>query len=146
MSRRTERVETLIHQEISKLVGAALRDPRLRPLVTVARVAVSPGRPAGGRGGRLAGFAYSAAILGFFVGPTIGGWLANSVGAGGVFYVAAAVASTCVLGVAVLVGTIGFLGTSPVVASALSLVLAVLLGGWAAIHRWRDWRQGRLAA
>ncbi|MCH8198769.1 MAG: 30S ribosome-binding factor RbfA [Chloroflexi bacterium] len=41
MSRRTERVETLIHQEISKLVGAALRDPRLRPLVTVARVAVS---------------------------------------------------------------------------------------------------------
>ena len=42
MSRRTERVETLIHQEISKLVGAALRDPRLRPLVTVARVAVSP--------------------------------------------------------------------------------------------------------
>ena len=42
MSRRTERVETLIHQEISKLVAAALRDPRLRPLVTVARVAVSP--------------------------------------------------------------------------------------------------------
>ncbi len=41
MSRRTERVEMLIHQEISKLVGAALRDPRLRPLVTVSRVAVS---------------------------------------------------------------------------------------------------------
>ena len=32
----------LIHHEISQLVGAALRDPRLRPLVTVARVAVSP--------------------------------------------------------------------------------------------------------
>ena len=42
MSRRTERVETLIQQEISQLVSAALRDPRLRPLVTVARVAVSP--------------------------------------------------------------------------------------------------------
>ena len=41
MSRRTERVETLIHQEISHLVGAALRDPRLRRLVTIARVAVS---------------------------------------------------------------------------------------------------------
>ncbi len=41
MSRRTERVEMLIQQEISQLVGAALRDPRLRPLVTVARVAVS---------------------------------------------------------------------------------------------------------
>ena len=41
MSRRTERVETLIHQEISQLVGAALRDPRLRRLVTIARVAVS---------------------------------------------------------------------------------------------------------
>ena len=41
MSRRTERVETLIQQEISQLVGAALRDPRLRRLVTVARVAVS---------------------------------------------------------------------------------------------------------
>ena len=42
MSRRTERVETLIRQEVSQLVGGALRDPRLRRLVTVARVAVSP--------------------------------------------------------------------------------------------------------
>ncbi len=41
MSRRTERVETLIQAEISQLVDAALRDPRLRRLVTVARVAVS---------------------------------------------------------------------------------------------------------
>ena len=31
----------LIQQEISQLVGAALRDPRLRRLVTVSRVAVS---------------------------------------------------------------------------------------------------------
>ena len=42
MSRRTERVETLIQHEISQLVGMALRDPRLRSLVTVSRVAVSP--------------------------------------------------------------------------------------------------------
>ncbi len=51
-----------------------------------------------------------------------------------------------VLGMAVLAGTIGFLGTSPVPASALSLLLAALLAVWAAIRRWRDWRQGRLAA
>jgi hypothetical protein len=57
-----------------------------------------------------------------------------------------AVVACVVLGAAMLVGTIGFLGTSPLVASALSLVLAVALAVWAAIQRWRDWRQGRLAA
>jgi hypothetical protein len=57
-----------------------------------------------------------------------------------------AILASVVLGVAVLVGTIGFLGTSPVVASVLSLVIAVLLALWAAVHRWRDWRRGRLAA
>jgi len=51
-----------------------------------------------------------------------------------------------VLGGAVLLATIGFLGTNPAVASALSLVLAVLLAGWAAVNRWRDWRRDRLAA
>jgi len=54
--------------------------------------------------------------------------------------------SCVVLGMMVLVGTIGFLGTSPVVASALSLILAVLLAGWAGFNRLRDWRRGRLAA
>jgi hypothetical protein len=54
--------------------------------------------------------------------------------------------ASVVLGVAVLVGTIGFLGTSPVVASILSLALAALLALWTAVQRWRDWRQGRLAA
>jgi hypothetical protein len=33
-----------------------------------------------------------------------------------------------------------------VVASVLSLVLAVLLALWAAVHRFRDWHQGRIAA
>jgi hypothetical protein len=56
-----------------------------------------------------------------------------------------AIIASVVLGGAVLVGTIGFLGTSPVIASALSLVLAVVLALWAAIHRLRDWRQSRLA-
>jgi hypothetical protein len=32
------------------------------------------------------------------------------------------------------------------VASVLSLVLAVLLALWAAVQRLRDWRQGRIAA
>jgi hypothetical protein len=50
------------------------------------------------------------------------------------------------LGVVLLAGPIGFLGTSPVIASVLSLVLAVLLALWGAIHRWRTWRHGRLAA
>jgi len=57
-----------------------------------------------------------------------------------------AILACVVLGVAVLVGTIGFLGTSPLVASVLSLVLAVLLALWAAVQRFRDWRQGRIAA
>lgn len=51
-----------------------------------------------------------------------------------------------VLGVAVLVGTIGYLGTNPLAASALSLLLAVVLAGLAGFHRWRDWRRDRLAA
>ena len=57
-----------------------------------------------------------------------------------------AIIACVVPGVAVLVGTIGFLGTSPLVASALSLVVAALLALWAAVHRWRVWRQNRLAA
>ncbi|HEX9769997.1 MAG TPA: hypothetical protein VGA50_12555 [Kiloniellales bacterium] len=57
-----------------------------------------------------------------------------------------AIIACVVLGVAVLVGTIGFLGTSPVVASVLSLVLAAALAVWAAVQRWRTWRQTRLAA
>jgi len=57
-----------------------------------------------------------------------------------------AIIVSIVAGVAVLVGTIGFLGTSPLIASALSLVLAVLLALWAAVQRWRNWRGSRLAA
>ena len=51
-----------------------------------------------------------------------------------------------VLGGAVVLATIGFLGTNPVVASALSLLMALLLALWAAVNRWRDWRRNRLAA
>ncbi len=41
MSRRTERVSGVLREEVSRLVSGALRDPRLSPLVTVARVEVS---------------------------------------------------------------------------------------------------------
>ncbi|NKB49998.1 MAG: hypothetical protein GKS02_11640 [Alphaproteobacteria bacterium] len=47
-------------------------------------------------------------------------------------------------GVAALAITIGYLGTSPVLAAALTLVIAMLWGAWAAADRWRMWRAGRL--
>ncbi|MDH3739881.1 MAG: hypothetical protein OER92_11855, partial [Alphaproteobacteria bacterium] len=46
-------------------------------------------------------------------------------------------------GVVVLVVSLGFLGTSPVLASALTLAAAALWGGWAAVDRWRVWRANR---
>ena len=48
------------------------------------------------------------------------------------------------LGAALLVGPIGFLGTSPVLASVLSLAIAAILAVWTAIRRWRIWRKARL--
>jgi DHA1 family multidrug resistance protein-like MFS transporter len=55
-----------------------------------------------GRGGGIAGFAAAASILGFFVGPTAGGLIANGVGTSGVFWVAGAVALLCAFGVAAI--------------------------------------------
>lgn len=54
-------------------------------------------RAPGGAAGAMQGYASSAAILGFFFGPFFGGWLANRVGVGGVFHIAAAVALACAL-------------------------------------------------
>ena len=48
-----------------------------------------------------------------------------------------------VSGVAALVISLGFLGTSPVLASALTLVAAAVWGGWAALDRLRAWRLNR---
>lgn len=41
MSRRTERVSALMHEEISQLLLEGLRDPRLGQLVTVTNVTIS---------------------------------------------------------------------------------------------------------
>ena len=46
-------------------------------------------------------------------------------------------------GVVLLVGAIGFLGTSPTLASVLSVLIAVTLGLWAALQRILAWRRGR---
>ena len=42
MSRRVPRVGELLQQEISRILSEELRDPRLKPLLTVTRVDVSP--------------------------------------------------------------------------------------------------------
>lgn len=42
MSRRTDRVNDLIREELSTLIREELRDPRLRGLLTITRVDVSP--------------------------------------------------------------------------------------------------------
>lgn len=46
-------------------------------------------------------------------------------------------------GVVLLVGAIGYLGTSPVLASVLSILVAVMLALWAAVRRFRAWRRPR---
>ena len=42
------------------------------------------------------------------------------------------------------VSTLGYLGTGPVLASAVTLLLAAVWGVWAAANRWRNWRENRL--
>ncbi len=62
--------------------------------------------PEGQRGG-VTGYASSATILGFFIGPLSGGWLANSVGVTGVFLIAASVALASGLGAAIIAQRLG---------------------------------------
>lgn len=50
-----------------------------------------------------------------------------------------------VSGVALLAITLGYLGTSAVLAAAITLAVAILWGVWAAAERWRNWRFNRLA-
>ena len=50
------------------------------------------------------------------------------------------------LGLAILIAALGLLGTSPLVASALSLVIAAGLALWAGIGQLRAWRARRRAA
>ncbi|NNE42658.1 MAG: MFS transporter [Gemmatimonadetes bacterium] len=67
---------------------------------------ISRAAPDGMRGG-VTGYASSATILGFFVGPLVGGWLANHVGVSGVFVVAAGVSAACGAGAAVVARRLG---------------------------------------
>jgi hypothetical protein len=48
-----------------------------------------------------------------------------------------------VVGVASLLGAIGYLGTSPAPAAALALIIAAGLGIWLAVQRLLDWRMAR---
>ncbi len=50
---------------------------------------------------------------------------------------------TLVAGVVLLLGAIGYLGASPVVASVLTLGIAAVIAIWWAVVRWRGWRQAR---
>jgi DHA1 family multidrug resistance protein-like MFS transporter len=86
----------------------------LRALLGVAAAGIGPvlhsmisrAAPDGMRGG-ITGLANSATILGFFVGPLGGGWLANAVGIGGVFQVAAGLAGACAVGAAITARRVG---------------------------------------
>jgi len=86
----------------------------LRALLGIAAAGIGPvlhsmisrAAPDGMAGG-ITGLANSATILGFFVGPIGGGLLANSVGIGGVFRVAAALAGACAVGAAVTARRVG---------------------------------------
>lgn len=51
-----------------------------------------------------------------------------------------------VVGLALLIATLGYLGTSPLPASGLALAIAALLAAWTAARQWRRWRLGKLAA
>ncbi|MEM7226433.1 MAG: hypothetical protein AAF495_25900 [Pseudomonadota bacterium] len=50
-----------------------------------------------------------------------------------------------VLGVSILIGVLGVLGTDPLLAAALSLIIAALLVVWSALARLRAWRRARHA-
>jgi DHA1 family multidrug resistance protein-like MFS transporter len=67
---------------------------------------ISRAAPEGARGG-VTGYANSANILGFFVGPITGGWLANVVGVRGVFLAAAAVTFACAVVAAAVIRPTG---------------------------------------
>ncbi len=73
-------------------VGAAGIQPALHSMI-------SREAPEGMRGG-ITGWANSASILGFFVGPLAAGWLAGRVGIGGVFEISAFLVLACAAGAA----------------------------------------------
>ena len=55
-----------------------------------------------------------------------------------------AAVGTTVAGLALLGGTIGYLGTSPVLASVLAVLISLGLGTWLAAKRLVAWRVARI--
>ncbi len=49
------------------------------------------------------------------------------------------------LGVVLLIVSIGYLGTSPVLASGVALIIAALLSAWWCVERFRAWRESKTA-
>jgi len=83
------------------LVARALLGLGVAGIAPVLQAMIGRESPASIRGG-MAGYASAATILGFFVGPVCGGWLANVVGVSGVFGIAATIAVVCALLAALL--------------------------------------------
>jgi DHA1 family multidrug resistance protein-like MFS transporter len=86
---------------VRALLGFAMAGVAPVLVTMISRVA-----PEGMRGG-VTGYANSATILGFFVGPVCGGWLANLVGVRGVFLVAAGITLACCVFAAVAIRRTG---------------------------------------
>jgi MFS family permease len=92
---------------IAPMLGVrALLGISIAGIAPVLHAMISREAPEGMRGG-ITGLANSATILGFFVGPIAGGWLANLVGIDGVFRTAAALSLTCGIVAAVVVHRTG---------------------------------------
>jgi len=99
-----------LHAAVTSVAAMLL----LRAVLGVSAAGIGPvlhsmiGReaPEGMRGG-VTGLANSATILGFFLGPVVGGWLANHFGVNGVFQAAGALTLICGVVAAILARRVG---------------------------------------
>jgi hypothetical protein len=70
-------------------------------------------------------------------------WLGiAAIGSGRIRLSRSAIIASLTVGLALLLVSIGYLGTTPVPASGLALVVALILAAWWSLGRWRTWRQG----
>jgi MFS family permease len=95
-----------VHSITAMLAVRALLGLAVAGVGPVLHAMISRAAPDGMRGG-VTGYANSATILGFFVGPMAGGWMANHVGVHGVFLVGAAVTAGCAAGAAMVARRVG---------------------------------------
>lgn len=96
----------LVHGMVALMFVRALLGLGVAGIAPVLQAMIGRRSPPSIRGG-MAGYASAATILGFFVGPVSGGWLANVVGISGVFMIAAGIAVTCAVAAAVLTRRLG---------------------------------------